>query len=166
MNNISQSPHTPEAWGAASRGYAEKIAPFLMRPFSDELVVRLNVNEYTTVLEVGADSGALTEALFPRVKSVLGRWTETIMESTQFVIEGTFEGGDGRGYVVARAVDPTAAFTLSSNSRIDGRPVEQWLDMPRALDADGRQRMDLVAFCLKHASDRPRLKTGDRVVLE
>jgi hypothetical protein len=89
-----------------------------------------------------------------------------IMKATEFVIDGTFEGGDGRGYVVARAVDPAAAFTVSSDSSLGGCPVERWLDMPRALDADGHQRMDLFGFYLKHASDRPRLKTGDRVVLE
>lgn len=67
---MSHSPDTPESWGAASRGYAERVAPLLMRPFADELVARLEVNQNSTVLEVGAGSGALTEVLFPRVKSV------------------------------------------------------------------------------------------------
>lgn len=71
MTADSPPPDTPEAWGAASRGYAEHVAPFLMRPFADELFSRLDVDENATVLEVGAGSGAFTEVVFPRVKSVL-----------------------------------------------------------------------------------------------
>ncbi len=71
MTNPANSPDTPESWGAASRGYAEKLAPFMMRPFAHELIARLDIDESSTVLEVGAGSGALTEVLFPRVKSVL-----------------------------------------------------------------------------------------------
>jgi len=71
MTDTSVSPHTPERWGAASRGYAEKVAPVLMGSFADEIVERLNVDEGSSVLEVAAGSGALTAALFPRVKSLL-----------------------------------------------------------------------------------------------
>ena len=65
------SPHTPESWGAASRGYAEKVAPFLMQAFAVTFVERLDVDSTTEALEVGAGSGALTEVLCPRVKSLL-----------------------------------------------------------------------------------------------
>jgi len=71
VNDTATSPDTPASWDAASRGYAEKVAPFLMRAFADPLVERLGVNEDTAVLEVGAGSGALTEVLFPRVRSLL-----------------------------------------------------------------------------------------------
>lgn len=71
MTKTSMSPDTPENWGAAGRGYAEKVAPFLMRAFADEIVERLDVDENDSVLEVGAGSGALTEVLFPRVGSLL-----------------------------------------------------------------------------------------------
>jgi hypothetical protein len=86
------------------------------------------------------------------------------MGATEFLIEGSFEGG-GRGYVVARVLDPVAQFVVSSAATLGGCPVEQWLEMPRALDADGRQRMDLFGFCLKDNADLAHLKTGDRVVL-
>jgi len=88
------------------------------------------------------------------------------LQSIEFLVERTFEGGDGRGYVVARLVDAAATFDLSVESGLGGYPVEYWLDMPRAVDANGRQRMDLFGFCLKRLSDRPRLNVGDRVVLE
>ena len=71
MTEAPSSPDTPEKWGAASKGYAEKVAPVLMRQFADPLIERLHVNRDTTVLEVGAGSGILTEVLFPQVKSVL-----------------------------------------------------------------------------------------------
>ena len=87
------------------------------------------------------------------------------MKSTVFVIEGTFEGGDGRGYVVARVLG-SAAFDVGPDAVLGGCPVEQWLEIPRALDEAGRQRADLFGFCLKDTADRVRLKAGDRVVLE
>ena len=71
MSETALLPDSAESWGAASRGYAERVAPFLMRAFADSLVERLDVDEDTAVLEVGAGSGALTEVLFPRVKSLL-----------------------------------------------------------------------------------------------
>lgn len=66
-----QNSDTPENWGKASSGYAEKVAPFLMQTFADTFVDRLDADLNSEVLEVGAGSGALTEVLFPRVKSVL-----------------------------------------------------------------------------------------------
>ncbi len=62
---------TPENWDAASRGYADNVAPLLMRSFADALVERLDVSATTEALEVGAGSGALTETLSGRVKSLL-----------------------------------------------------------------------------------------------
>ena len=71
MAGTSPLSDTPESWGAASRGYAEKVAPLLMGPFVDALIEQLHVGHNDRVLEVGAGSGVLTEALFPRVKSLL-----------------------------------------------------------------------------------------------
>lgn len=65
-----ETPHTPENWSAASRGYAEKVAPSLMQAFAEEHVDRLDLGSAAEVLEVGAGSGALTEALSRRVRSV------------------------------------------------------------------------------------------------
>ena len=86
------------------------------------------------------------------------------MRAIEFLIEETFEGG-GRGYVVARVLDPAAQFVVSPDATLGGCPIEQWLDMPRALDAGGRQQRDLFGFCLKENADLARLKTGDLVVL-
>ena len=71
MTETSSLSDTPENWGAASRGYAEKVAPFMMKTFAEPLVERLELGENDRVLEVGAGSGVLTEVLFPRVESLL-----------------------------------------------------------------------------------------------
>jgi SAM-dependent methyltransferase len=66
-----QNPDTPENWGAASRGYADNVAPLMMRSFMDEFVDRLGPTTSHDVIEVAAGSGILTETMAPRVKSVL-----------------------------------------------------------------------------------------------
>ena len=65
------SPDTPEAWSAASRGYAENVAPHLMESFAAEFVDRLDANDSHEALEVAAGSGALTRTLAGRVRSLL-----------------------------------------------------------------------------------------------
>lgn len=70
MSQEPASHHTPESWSAASRGYAEEVAPRLMRPFVEAMVDRLDVDAESEVVEVAAGSGVLTEVLSSRVKSV------------------------------------------------------------------------------------------------
>jgi len=82
----------------------------------------------------------------------------------QFQVEGVFEAG-GRSYVVARLLDVNAQFEVLADARLGGVRVERWLDVPRALDADGKQRTDLFGFCLKDIGDRDLLKVGDRAEL-
>lgn len=62
---------TPENWGAASEGYAEKVAPFMMEKYAEEFVDRLDVNKNHEALEVACGSGAITTELASRVKSLL-----------------------------------------------------------------------------------------------
>ena len=66
-----QSIDTPGNWDAASQGYADKIAPFMMESFAVEFIERLDANDNTEALEVAAGSGALTTTLAKNVKSVL-----------------------------------------------------------------------------------------------
>ncbi|MGD8289982.1 MAG: methyltransferase domain-containing protein [Gemmatimonadota bacterium] len=70
MSPHPPSPHTPERWDAASRAYAEKIAS-ITGDFARDIIDRLALSEESDVLEVAAGSGALTEMLSPRVRSVL-----------------------------------------------------------------------------------------------
>ena len=62
---------TTENWDAASQGYAEKVAPFLMESFAQDHIDRLSLNGATETLEVAAGSGALTELLARNVKCLL-----------------------------------------------------------------------------------------------
>ena len=82
---------TPERWGAASRGYADKVAPLLMRAFADELVDRLNLDPSMHVVEVGAGSGAITEVLAPKAQSVLA--TDYAPEMIEVLQERLDAGG-------------------------------------------------------------------------
>lgn len=61
----------PEDWDMASEGYAKHVAPLLMESFAEDFVKRLDVDETTEALEVAAGSGALSETLAKRVKSLL-----------------------------------------------------------------------------------------------
>jgi hypothetical protein len=84
----------------------------------------------------------------------------------EFVVEGTFQGWDGRVYVLARVVDTALPLTVSAGASLGGCAVEEWLEAPHAVDADGRLRTDLFVFCLKRVADRMCLTIGDRVALE
>lgn len=65
------TPDTPENWNAASRGYAEHVAPRMMEAYAEEFADRLDVDSTMDALEVAAGCGALTEVLAKRVKSLL-----------------------------------------------------------------------------------------------
>ena len=62
---------TPENWDAASQGYAEKVAPFLMESFAQAHIDRLNLNGTEEAIELAAGSGALTAQLAKNVRSLL-----------------------------------------------------------------------------------------------
>lgn len=67
----SQLTDTPENWDAASAGYAEKVAPYLMESFAQDHIDRLDVNGKSETLEVAAGSGALTGLLAQNVRCLL-----------------------------------------------------------------------------------------------
>jgi hypothetical protein len=86
------------------------------------------------------------------------------MTAVRFQLEIAFEAG-GRGYVIARLLDPEASFDVGPGASLGGCLVESWLDAPLALDADGKQRRDLFGFCLMEVGDLSRLSPGDFVEL-
>jgi hypothetical protein len=85
-------------------------------------------------------------------------------ESPEFLVVGTLEDGNGRSYVIARALDPTADFALTATSTLGTCPIERWLDIPRAADSQGNPRTDVFCFCLKHTSDRARFEEGRTIM--
>lgn len=66
-----QTLETPENWDAASRGYAEQVAPRMMETFADAILDRLRPDADMAALEVASGSGALTQAFHKRVRSLL-----------------------------------------------------------------------------------------------
>lgn len=107
MTEKAPTTDSPENWGAASRGYAEKVAPFLMQAFADTFVERLDVNSDAEVLEVAAGSGALTEALAQRAKSVLAtdyapKMIEVLQERLRAGRDKRPVRGDGRSGALTR----------------------------------------------------------------
>ena len=79
-------------------------------------------------------------------------------------VESSFSAGD-RAYVVARHLQAPCDFMLTSAAALDAHAIERWVDVPRALDGNGKDRTDLVAFCLKRAADREYFTAGRRIVL-
>jgi 2-polyprenyl-3-methyl-5-hydroxy-6-metoxy-1,4-benzoquinol methylase len=63
--------NTPEHWNEVAEGYAQYVAPVLLESFAEEFVDRMQVHENAEVLDVAAGSGALTETLARRIKSLL-----------------------------------------------------------------------------------------------
>ena len=53
-------------------------------------------------------------------------------------------------------------FALTDDSTLGGKPIRKWLSQPRALDENGRPRLDIFNIILKSRSDRDHFKAGDR----
>ena len=68
-------------------------------------------------------------------------------------------------YVFARVLEPGDDVSVHEGSTLAGAPLHPYLDMPRAIDADGNPRLDVFAFALQHSEDRMRFEVGQRVTL-
>jgi hypothetical protein len=64
------------------------------------------------------------------------------------LFEIEFAGGPSRApeYYVARQLPPLAPFELSERSRLGEVPIKASVSAPRALDAEGRPRLDVFIF--------------------
>jgi SAM-dependent methyltransferase len=99
---------TPENWDAASRGYADQVAPRLMEPFMAEFVDRLDVTNTSEALEVAAGSGALSHEIAKRAKSLLAtdfspRMVELLSARMEGAAHVTCEVMDGQALNVGDA---------------------------------------------------------------
>lgn len=50
---------------------------------------------------------------------------------------------------------------MSDHSYLGDFPIENWIEMPRALDEEGKQRKDLYVLVLKNATDKDKLKLNE-----
>jgi hypothetical protein len=72
----------------------------------------------------------------------------------QFEIESIFKPTTQESiYVFAKLLN-NYPFTLSDNSKLGDISIENWVDVPRAIDKEGNQRTDLFVFVLKNSSDK------------
>ena len=53
-------------------------------------------------------------------------------------------------------------FAMTDDSTLGGNPVWKWISQPRALDENGKPRLDIFNIILKSRSGRDHLKAGDR----
>ena len=56
-------------------------------------------------------------------------------------------------------------FELSGELTLGGKPIRKWLSQPRALDDDGKPRLDLFNVILKSRTDLNNFEAGERVIL-
>ncbi len=66
--------------------------------------------------------------------------------------------------ILARILQPQD-FVLGTSATLGGCELVQFLEIPRALRADGSPRLDLFAFVLVEADDLGRFSPGDIVEL-
>ena len=141
--DIPGAPDTPETWGAASQGYADKVAPVMMGSFMSEFVDRLAVHSTSKVLEVGAGSGILTEVLALRGHSVLAtdfapKMIEVLRKRMQAAGLGnvTCEVMDGQNL----KVDDNSFDAVASSFAVMFFPdrVKGFSEFCRVLRSDGR----------------------------
>lgn len=80
-----------------------------------------------------------------------------------FQIQHCFTISSRGEFVLARMLEPGKEFYVPRRSFLGGVELEKFMEIPRILDKNGRQRYDLFAFQLKNARDRSFL-TIDSIV--
>ena len=71
----------------------------------------------------------------------------------------------GTAYVFARVLEDVGDFTVQRGSTLAGMPLQPYLDIPRAVDVNGRPRLDLFSFALQNPADVAHFEVGQRVEL-
>jgi hypothetical protein len=80
--------------------------------------------------------------------------------SIEVEIENVFSITNRGKFVAVRLIDPVQDFCLNNASFSNGVELENVFDMPRALDKNGNQRLDLIIIQLKNESDAEKLIPG------
>ena len=84
----------------------------------------------------------------------------------QFEIESVFKLSTRDIVSVhAKQMDSSLDWQLTDNSKLGVIQIQKWCDIPRALDKNGNQRLDLFAFVLKDNDGKDKLKEGQIVEL-
>ncbi len=65
-----------------------------------------------------------------------------------------------KAYLVTKSQDANVNFILSDHSFLGDVEIENWFDIPRAVDENGDQRTDIFAFALKHEAHKEKIRQG------
>lgn len=82
-----------------------------------------------------------------------------------FEIEGIFRVTNRGYFIAAKCLEEKKEFWVTENSRLGNIKIDKWFDIPRAIDNEGKQRMDLYFFHIKNEDDKDKLKQGEIVQL-
>lgn len=85
--------------------------------------------------------------------------------SVQLEIESVFKITNRGYFVLARQLTPGQNFVVTDKSFLGGVELTKYLDIPRATNDKGEQRLDLFAFHLKNDEDNNKLKPNTVVEL-
>lgn len=64
-------------------------------------------------------------------------------------------------YVLAEHINPDINFTLTDSTSLATVPIENWIDIPRAVDSQGNLRNNYYAFVLKNSQDKNKVSVGE-----
>ncbi len=87
--------------------------------------------------------------------------------AVKFEVENvlTIKTREPKPVIMARLVDAGADFWLTENSRLGGVAITKEFTIPRAIDKEGNQRLDLFAFEIKHSDDVNKAQKGEIIEL-
>jgi hypothetical protein len=94
-----------------------------------------------------------------RIFIVSGNHT-TIPLMLEFKIEQVLDLKELGQFIFAKQVEPEVNFSVKAGTYLGDIELEEYLDMPRALDEKGQQRNDLFIFKPKQQVDKAKLNKG------
>jgi hypothetical protein len=68
-------------------------------------------------------------------------------------------------YLLTKSLDANTDFKLSDTCCLGDYEIENWFDIPKALDENGNQLTDKFSFVLKNQSDKEKITSGDVLIL-
>jgi hypothetical protein len=78
----------------------------------------------------------------------------------EFEIEQVLDIKDLGQVIFAKQLEPGVNFSVKTGTHLGDIELEEYLDIPRALDKNGKQRNDLFVFKPKQRVDRAQLDKG------
>lgn len=87
------------------------------------------------------------------------------MKSTTFQVEYIYKKGEN-GLILVKYLSGKKDFEITSESKLGNIELEEYLDMPRKMDKNGKSMLDSFILKPKKASDLDNFKVGQIVHLK